>query len=340
MPYLLLLALLILLPSPAKGDEVYRLVESAKIIFAALPEQPVFKVDNQASKSKIALGKMLFFDTRLSKSNTISCNSCHNLALGGADNNSVSIGHGWQKGGRNSPTVLNSALHIAQFWDGRAKDVEEQAQGPILNPAEMGATEDLVLERLSSIPEYVTLFRKAFPGEAPLTYKNVANAIGAFERTLITPSRFDDFLKGDSNALTEQEKDGLALFMEKRCSICHKGMLVGGGTFMRFGIMRNPWELKDRGRIEVTGKDSDMFMFKVPSLRNVALTYPYFHNGSVWNLDQAVKIMGWVQLGKRITTAEAQSIVTFLKSLTGKPLKIELPVLPPSTASTPRPNSD
>jgi len=167
----------------------------------------------------------------------------------------------------------------------------EQAEGPILNPAEMGATEELVLERLSSIPEYVELFKKAFPAESqPLTYKNVANAIGAFERTLVTPSRFDDFLKGDTSALTEKEKDGLALFMEKRCSICHNGMLVGGGAFMRFGIMRNPWKLKDRGRIEVTGRDNDLFTFKVPSLRNVALTYPYFHNGSVWNLERSLSL--------------------------------------------------
>jgi len=302
------------------------------LYFKPLPER-VDNPDNPLNPAKIKLGKMLYFDPRLSKSGFISCNSCHNLASGGVDNLPTSIGHKWNLGPRNAPTVFNAALHVAQFWDGRAKDVEEQAEAPIINPGEMAATKELVLKRLRSIPEYVELFKKAFPEEKdPLNYKNIARAIGAFERTLMTPSRFDEFLKGNRNALTPIEKKGLELFVNKGCVGCHNGVGIGGGMFQRFDYGT------DLGRYEVTKKESDKKVFKVPSLRNVALTYPYFHDGSVWDLREAVRIMGKKQLGTDLSKSEIDYIVAFLKSLTGTNLEYTLPVLPPSRVNTPRPD--
>lgn len=300
--------------------------------FKPLPKV-VENPSNPFNPAKIELGRMLYFDPRLSKSGVISCNSCHNLATGGVDNLPTSIGHKWQLGPRNSPTVFNAALHFAQFWDGRAKDVEEQAKGPIVNPKEMAASEELVLERIRSIPEYVKLFKRAFPNEKePITYENVARAIGGFERTLITPSRFDDFLKGNKKALNKEEKKGIELFVNKGCVSCHNGVAVGGGMFQRFDYGT------DQGRYEVTKDENDRKLFKVASLRNVELTYPYFHDGSVWKLDEAVKIMGKKQLGIDLTDEETKYIVAFLKSLTGKRIKFELPSLPPSTDKTPLPD--
>lgn len=288
---------------------------------------------NPLNPAKIELGRMLYFDPRLSKSGALSCNSCHNLATGGVDNLPASIGHRWQLGQRNSPTVLNAALHFAQFWDGRAKDVEEQAKGPILNPKEMAATEELIIERIKSIPEYVKLFKQAFPKEKePITYENLAKAIAAFERTLLTPSRFDDFLRGNKKALKDGEKKGLELFVNKGCVSCHNGVAVGGGMFQRFDYGT------DEGRFEVTKDENDRKLFKVASLRNVELTYPYFHDGSVWKLEDAVKIMGKKQLGIELSDEEIKYIVAFLRSLTGKKIKIELPALPPSTEKTPPPD--
>lgn len=288
---------------------------------------------NPFNPAKIKLGKMLYFDPRLSKSGFISCNSCHNLATGGVDNLPTSIGHKWQLGPRNAPTVFNAAVHFAQFWDGRAKDVEEQAKGPILNPKEMASTEELVLERIKSIPEYVKLFKRAFPKEKePITYENIAKAIAVFERTLITPSRFDDFLKGNKKALSKEEKKGVELFVNKGCVSCHNGVAIGGGMFQRFDYGT------DNGRYEVTKDENDKKLFKVASLRNVELTYPYFHDGSVWSLEEAVKIMGKKQLGIDLNEEEVKYIVLFLKSLTGKNLKFELPQLPPSTEKTPLPD--
>ncbi len=288
---------------------------------------------NPFNQAKIELGRMLYFDPRLSKSGAISCNSCHNLASGGVDNLPTSIGHKWQIGPRNAPTVFNAALHFAQFWDGRAKDVEEQAKGPILNPREMAGTEQLVIDRIKSIPEYVKLFKEAFPKDKePITYENLAKAIAVFERTLLTPSRFDDFLKGNKKALTEDEKKGLELFVNKGCVSCHNGVAVGGGMFQRFDYGT------DEGRYEVTKDENDRKLFKVPSLRNVEVTYPYFHDGSVWTLGEAVRIMGRKQLGIDLNDEEIKFIVAFLKSLTGKKIKVELPLLPPSTEGTPKPD--
>ncbi|MDH5509772.1 MAG: cytochrome-c peroxidase [Nitrospinota bacterium] len=323
----------------AQGDK--ELLELAKEYFEPLPSKPEFKKDNPGSAAKIELGKMLYFDKRLSSSNVFSCNSCHDLALGGTDNSSFSIGHKWKKGGRNAPTVFNAALHLAQFWDGRAEDVEQQAGMPVLNPVEMNASEGRVIERLGSIPEYAKMFADAFPGEkSPLTYKNVAKAIGAFERTLLTPSRFDQFLAGKLDAITKAEKEGLKLFIDTDCVICHNGVTVGGQAYQKFGVFKKPDFLTDNGRFDVTRNKDDMYVFKVPSLRNIELTYPYFNNGAVWDLKEAVKIMAEVQLGNNLSDQDAAKIVVFLKSLTGDKPKIELPLLPPATVSTSRPDTD
>ncbi len=299
--------------------------------FKPLPEVAE-NPENPLNPDKVLLGKMLYFDPRLSKSGFISCNSCHNLSIGGADNLPTSIGHKWQIGPRNAPTVLNAALHIAQFWDGRAKDVEEQAKGPILNPGEMAATEEMVLERLKSIPQYVELFKKAFPGEKnPLNYENVAKAIAAFERTLLTPSRFDGFLRG-KDSLTTKEKKGLELFVSKGCVGCHNGVGIGGGMYQKFDYGDDP------GRYSVTKKASDRKVFRVASLRNVELTYPYFHDGTVWDLREAVRIMAEKQLKTKLSGEEIDHIVSFLKSLTGRQPEVVLPILPPSNPDTPLPD--
>jgi cytochrome c peroxidase len=315
--------------------------DTVKQHFSVLPpvaESP----SNSATPAKVALGKALFFDPRLSKSGFISCNSCHNLASGGVDSLPTSVGHRWQLGPRNAPTVLNVALHTSQFWDGRAADVEEQAGKPVLNPGEMASTEELVLQRLKSIPEYVDQFGQAFPGEGgPLTYPNVAKAIAAFERTLMTPSRFDKFLGGDSQALSTEEKAGLQLFVETGCVSCHNGVTVGGNSFQKFGVVSTPEGLKDAGRVEVTKDEKDRFVFKVPSLRNIALTAPYFHDGKTWTLEEAVRVMADVQLGKKLSLDEVAGIVKFLKALNGEPaLQVVLPDLPPSTATTTPPAFD
>ncbi|MCS6957732.1 MAG: cytochrome-c peroxidase [Aquificaceae bacterium] len=335
-------------------DEDAQLLEQARKLFQPLPEV-ANNPKNPITKEKVELGKMLYHEPRLSKSGLISCNTCHNLASYGVDNLPTSVGHGWAIGPRNAPTVYNAALHSAQFWDGRAKDVEEQALGPILNPIEMAMpSEKEVIERLKSIPEYVEMFKKAFPNEKePLRYENVGKAIAAFERTLMTPSRFDEFLKGNTKALTPEEKKGLKLFIEVGCASCHNGPALGGNAFFKFGQFVDYWKATapyvtidkptipvDLGRFGVTKKEEDMFVFKSPSLRNVERTYPYFHDGSVWKLEDAVKIMAQTQLNRKLTDEETRYIVAFLKSLTGQIPKhaLELPVLPASTAKTPTPS--
>ncbi len=341
-----------LLMGAGKSEDM-KLLEEARKYFQPLPKVAESK-DNPVTPAKVKLGKMLYYDPRLSKSGLISCNTCHNLATYGVDNLPTSVGHRWQIGPRNAPTTLNAALHVAQFWDGRAKDVEEQAKGPILNPIEMAMdSPEEVVKRLSSIPEYVKLFREAFPGERnPLNYDNVAKAIAAFERTLMTPSRFDRFLKGDLNALTKEEKEGLKTFIEVGCASCHNGPALGGKMFTRFGIVEAYWNATreyvtldkptmpmDVGRFAVTHKEEDLYVFKVPSLRNVTRTYPYFHDGSVWNLEDAIQVMAKVQLGKELTKDQVKKIMAFLKALEGEIPKeaLEVPVLPPSTPKTPKP---
>lgn len=302
------------------------LQEQAKALFGVLPEQ-VDNENNPLTAEKIKLGKKLYFETRLSKDNTISCNSCHNLENGtGIDNLPVSPGNDKGTfGGRNSPTTLNAALHIAQFWDGREPDVEAQAGGPILNPVEMAMpSEEFVVERLSKIEEYVALFKDAFPeNEEAISYQNIQNAIGAFERTLITPSKLDEFIAGDNEALSAAEQKGLETFVAVGCVSCHSGNALGGNMYQKFGVFGDYWEYTkskkiDEGRFEATQNEADKYFFKTPSLRNVAKTHPYFHDGSVEKLEDAISIMAKSQLNKELTEEEVNDITTFLKALSGE----------------------
>ena len=270
----------------------------------------------------VQLGKKLYFDTRLSVNNSISCNSCHVVdnVKAGADGEPTSPGAHKKRGDRNSPTVLNAGYQFVQFWDGRAANLEEQAKGPILNPVEMGMPNDgEVLNRLSADAEYPKLFQKAFPNaQKNITYDHVAGAIAAFERTLKTHDRFDDFQKGDDMALKPLEQQGLKLFLQAGCTTCHHGPLLGGNSYQKVGLV-NPYENKeDLGRAKVTKDEDDNFKFKVPILRNIALTGPYFHDGKLASLDETVRKMGWMQLGRQFTDDEVKSIVAFLNTLSGK----------------------
>lgn len=287
---------------------------------------------NPVTGAKVNLGRALYYDTRLSKANDISCNSCHNLTTYGVDNEPTSTGFKNQKGGRNSPTVYNAAGHFVQFWDGRAADVEAQAKGPVMNPVEMAmSAETEVVARLKAVPGYVAMFKAAFPNQPdPVTFDNMANAIGAFERGLVTPSRWDKYLKGEKSALTDAEKAGFKQFVDAGCASCHAGTLVGGSLYQKAGLVK-PWgNQKDPGRYQVTRQDSDKMMFKVPSLRNIAKTAPYFHDGSVPALDAAVKYMADHQVGKSLSEAQAKSVVTWLNALTGEipAAYIKAPALP------------
>ncbi|MCP5538199.1 MAG: cytochrome-c peroxidase [Akkermansiaceae bacterium] len=301
------------------------------------PLQPVQPAKN-INQPRAELGKKLFFDPRLSKSGFISCNSCHNLSMGGSDNLTSSIGHNWQQGPINSPTVLNSSLNFVQFWDGRAANLKEQAGGPIANPGEMASTHTLAIDILNSIPAYVKEFNQVF-GEKKITIDHVTDAIAEFEKTLVTPnSRFDQWLKGNKDAISEQELNGYKLFKSNGCVACHNGEAVGGTMYQKMGLIKPyPTSNPSKGRYEVTKNDADLNMFKVPTLRNVELTYPYFHDGGAKTLEQAVKIMGDVQFGKKLTDAEVADIVAFLKTLTGEQPSFTLPILPPSNPNTPAP---
>jgi cytochrome c peroxidase len=292
----------------------------------------------------VELGKMLYFEPRLSASWLISCNTCHNLGLGGVDLMETSIGHGWQKGPRNAPTVLNAVFNLAQFWDGRAEDLEEQAKGPVQAGVEMNNTPARAVQTLASIPEYVSRFQEAFPGESdPVTFDNMAKAIEAFEATLLTPnSPFDRFMGGEASALTEAERAGFTHFTTKGCTSCHSGVNVGGTGYFPFGLVERPGAdilpPEDRGRYAVTQTADDEYVFKSPSLRNITLTPPYFHSGRVWDLTQAVRIMGVAQLGAELTEDEVTAIEAYLGSLTGDQPVVEFPVLPPHTPDTPLPD--
>ena len=298
------------------------LLDKAKTLFKVLPKNAATET-HKITANKVALGKKLYYETMLSNKKTQSCNTCHNLKTYGVDNQPTSKGDKGGLGGRNSPTVLNAALHMSQFWDGRAKDVEEQAGGPILNPVEMGMpNEKVVISRLRKDAVYSKMFNAAFPEDkAPVTYANLRTAIGAFERTLMTPSKFDDFLKGNNDALTDAEKKGLDTYIKVGCTTCHSGTLLGGNMYQKFPLMGKYEDfLKgkvDYGRYEVTKKEGDKFIFKVPSLRNVEKTYPYFHNGEVADLSTAVKIMGKAELNKDLSDQQVAEIITFLKTLTG-----------------------
>lgn len=299
--------------------------------------QPI-KPPAQINIGMLELGKKLYFDPRLSKSGFISCNSCHNLSMGGSDNLTSSIGDKWQQGPINSPTVLNSSLSVAQFWDGRAANLKEQAGGPIANPGEMGFTHALAVGVLQSIPAYVREFKQVF-GTEKVDIEAITTAIAEFEKTLVTPnSRFDQYLLGKTDALSPDEVAGWKLFKESGCVACHNGPAAGGASFQKMGVVE-PYTSKNtsEGRFAVTSIDADRFSFKVPTLRNVELTYPYFHDGAVDTLREAVDIMGRLQLGKKYTPTENAQIVAFLKTLTGDQPNFAIPILPPSADKTPRP---
>jgi cytochrome c peroxidase len=301
------------------------LSDDSKVFFGNLPTEAANE-SNALTAEKILLGQTLYYDKRLSKNGTQSCNTCHDLSSYGVDNQPTSMGDdGTSFGTRNSPTVLNAALHFKQFWDGRAEDVEEQAGMPILNPVEMAIpSEDFLVDRLKSIDGYGPLFAAAFPNEEePLTYKNLTKAIGAFERKLITPSRFDQFQTGDNNALTIAEKKGFETFIAEGCTQCHMGNTFGGRLYQKVGLYGSYSEFKkpkvvDEGRFEVTGNENDKNLFKVPSLRNIEKTGPYFHDGQVVDLAEAIKIMGKLQLNKEFSNDKVKDLITFLKTLTGE----------------------
>lgn len=315
---ILMCAVVLILPALAFGQNFEESVAAqARAFFSPLPwraEQRGIVLSNE----KISLGKRLFADTTLSQSKKISCNSCHDLSTYGVDNRATSEGHEGHKGTRNSPTVYNAAIQFAQFWDGRASSVEEQALGPIMNPLEMAMIREVdVIERLKGDPSYVSAFAQAFPGETEVvTLKKIGDALGAFERTLMLPSRFDDFLKGNITALTTRELKGLKTFMDTGCVMCHGGSGLGGKMFQRFGLVK-PYPTKDQGRYEITRLEGDRNMFKVPVLRNVEKTWPYFHDGSVVKLEEAVSVMAEYQLGRRTEIGTTADIGEFLKSLTG-----------------------
>ena len=308
---------------PISADQT-AIFDKAIKIFAVLPSEAP-NAENPLTEEKVVLGKKLYLDKRLSKDNTQSCNTCHNLETYGVDNQPTSAGNNGGKGDRNSPTSFNSALHISQFWDGRNKDVEEQAGGPILNPVEMEMPDEAaVIARIKADEDYVKMFSEVYPNEEdPITYKNITWSIGAFERTLLTPSPFDAYLGGDKDALTKEQIDGLEVFMDAGCTTCHNGALLGGTTLMKFGLFTDYWPLTksnpiDSGKYMVTHNKADLFVFKTPSLRNIEMTYPYFHDGSVADLSEAVQIMAKTEVGKELSEEQVNSIVNFLNSLTGE----------------------
>lgn len=307
-------------PIPKDKKELSKLIDDPK---------------NPMTAAKVELGKKLYFDPRLSKSSLISCNTCHNLGMGGADGVSAAIGHKWTANPHhlNSPTVYNSVLNAVQFWDGRSPHLEDQAQGPIQAGPEMAAPKELVVERVTSIPSYVEEFKKAYGKDVKIDFEKIATTIGVFERTLVTPSRFDDFMNGKDGALTKAEKDGLKTFIDKGCATCHDGIGIGG-TMQPFQIA-NKYKFANAGDF----KGDANGMVKAPTLRNIEETAPYFHNGQIWSLQDAIKEMGSVQLGITINDKDAASIETFLKSLTGTKPAITYPILPPSTNTTPKPDA-
>ena len=308
-------------PIPQNKLELMKLIDNPK---------------NPITDAKVELGKKLYFDPRLSKSGLISCNTCHNLGMGGVDGVGAATGHRWTANPAhlNSPTVYNAVFNSAQFWDGRSPDLEDQAQGPMQAGPEMAAPKSLVENRVNSIPAYVEEFKKAYGDDVKIDFELITATIGLFERTLVTPSRFDNFMNGDSDALTKAEKEGLNLFIDKGCASCHNGVGIGG-TMQPFPVA-NAYKYAKIGGFKGNKKG----MVKTPTLRNVEETAPYFHNGAIWSLSEAVKEMGSTQLGIKISDKEAKQIETFLKSLTGKKPDISYPQLPAITNKTPKPKMD
>lgn len=304
-------------PIPQSQAEILKLVDNSK---------------NPMTQAKIELGKKLYFDPRLSKSSLISCNTCHNLGLGGTDGVSAAIGHKWTANPHhlNSPTVYNSVLNEVQFWDGRDPHLEAQAQGPIQAGPEMAAPKDLVEKRINSIPGYVEEFAQAYGKNKKISFELITDTIAVFERTLITPSRYDSFLYGDTDALSQDEKEGLHIFIDKGCAACHNGIGLGG-TMQPFDGKKY-----DFAKGDFTGNKDGLV--KTPTLRNIEETAPYFHNGNIWSLKTAVSQMGKIQLGMKLSDKDVEKITTFLKSLTGTKPTITYPILPPSTQKTPKPD--
>jgi cytochrome c peroxidase len=304
---------------PASSTELMKLIDNPK---------------NPITDAKVELGKKLFFDPRLSKSGIISCNFCHNLGEGGDDGVEASIGHKWTANPHhvNAPTVYNAVFFDIQFWDGRAKDLEEQAQGPIQAHPEMASTTEHVENVVNSMPEYVEEFKNAYGKDVEISFIKVTDTIGLFERTLVTPSVYDDYLNGDEKAMTKAQKDGLKTFIQVGCTSCHSGIALGG----------------DMNAFNVTGtykhmnvgdfKGDKNGMVKVPTLRNITQTAPYYHNGKIWSLKEAISEMGRIQLGKKLSTKEVNSIEEFLKALDGRKAAVTYPMLPASTATTPKPD--
>ncbi len=315
----LIAALLFLQCGPSKKTK--DLMTQAKSLFGTIPEKmPGSENDTPAM---VELGKKLYFEKRLSVNDQQSCNTCHLLGEGqhGVDNKVTSPGaKPGTLGDRNSPSVLNAGYHLAQFWDGRSKDLAAQAKGPILNPVEMGMpSEKAVIDKLSKIQDYVDGFKKAFPSEKePMTYDNLAKAIAAFERTQRTYDRLDDFINGDHKALTEAEQEGMRTFVASGCTTCHMGPMMGGTFYRKMGQVNAYANTEDTGRFKVTKKPEDKYMFKVPSLRNVANTAPYFHDGSAKTLEEAVKQMAYLQLNIKLSEDKIAQIVTFLKATNNK----------------------
>lgn len=309
----------------------------------ALPDQAPAPADNPTTAEKVELGRLLYFDPRFSTTGTVSCNSCHNLMLGGDDNRAFSMGVHGKTGGRSAPTVWNAAFASSQFWDGRANSLEDQAKGPVVNPVEMGMSDlEKAMARVRAIPGYKPYFVAAFGKNDPMTVENAARAVAAFERTMITPnSPYDRFVKGDKTALNEQQQRGMQTFADIGCTSCHSGaafngpaMAAGTGFFMKFPTYSDndyveKYDLmKDQARFEVTKKASDKHLFKVPTLRNITLTAPYFHNGSVKTLDEAVRVMAKTQLNMDLDDAQVADLLAFLGSLTGEFPVQALPRLP------------
>ena len=302
------MTLALLIAKPATAGDDYRKY------FEPLPALPPIPANNSLTPAKVKLGKMLYYDPRLSRSKLISCNTCHNIAMGGDDGVKSSIGHGWKTGGRNAPTTLNSGFLKVQFWDGRAPTLEEQAKGPLQAHVEMNSTPELIVKRLKQIPEYVKLFKEAFPNDKdPVNFENVVKAIASFERTLNTPnSPFQRYLLGDENALTKVQKEGMKLFVKLGCIGCHNGPVLSDGNFHRFKTN------EDTGRFRVTKNPADKYKFRTPQLLNVAKTAPYFHDGSAKTLEEAISKMAEVMLGKKLTKSQVAKIKAFLESLTGE----------------------
>lgn len=329
------------------SPEDRELLKQAQSLFQPLPDEAEMQKAHPFTEAQVKLGRQLWYEPRLSRGNTVSCNSCHSLATAGVDNLPTSPGHKGSLGARNSPTALNAALLGSQFWDGRAATVEEQAGGPLLNPVEMANTDKASVEKkIAAIPEYQAMFKEAYADKGgAVTFENITDAIAAFERTLLTPTKWDDYLKGNINALNETERKGVRSFIDNGCIACHKGVSLGGDSFQKFGLVKGPyWQFtgsknKDEGRFDVTKAENDKFVFRVPGLRNVARTYPYFHDGSVWELDKAVGIMGEAQLGRQLAKEDVNAIVAFLNTLSGSVPETArtVPELPPHSAPETRP---